>query len=859
MSDQTIVKNIVDQLSSPSPVLFAGAGVGCRVGLPGWDEYIELLAENCDKYGDIASAKLIRHRLKMRQYKSAASVYKTCESIPQGELLKGLAAPFTNKIEGTELDKLRPLVGLGHTAIITTNFDRSLHNAYAREHGRTIIPIERNRLAGASLHKDVFISRIHGCAEHPESMVVETRDFEDIKRENAYLDFLMHILAHRSCLFIGFSFQDPAIDHVLAIYKEKFGPTYGELHTALIPGEDGELYRRLTELNIETFQYSNKNNHRELWQSIREAYDIITRTPTGRYHSYQVVRSETEYSSLHLFMAFAYAQCRTAGADRPVLTIVEDGIVMSVIDSGVDTRDKIIAEVGRSLRASADELSLVVDEALGRLVGKDQVEIRDSRYTLKEQPENILELHLDELSKAVTDRMYVREGIEAKRDDRIKIRKILDKVFMSRAWDLAAHFAGAASGWSSDLRDVIKRLVSEEYINGPQYLVSPIERAVLSLLSSPDLKESDKLSTISRAAFGVQLVLSSPRQSAFQKFLLPQKVYLDANVLMPAITDGHPLSPVYSDTFKRLADAAKISGFSLKIIVGLQFLNEVVSHRKIAIDLVKENDLEDPEELSKHISYYSAINTNVFVGAYASFVGREKKQLLFDEFLSRFAPYHDEESFAVFLGSIGIDAIDMNWAQRDISSFTKLYNRLIASYEAFSSSIGTDKDAILIQHEALQLSQIQSDYDTGVRSIFVTADSKLRKALKSDNELSKYSGMTVSHLGLVTIIDVLVGLKTDARSLARLIWAIPSSTHEEAAFEYFINVGLKHYEEGMALEMQEAAREVAKEIADEAEKEGIKLFPESTEDVARTARYLDRFEDKFFQNWKEAIKKSKAV
>jgi hypothetical protein len=160
-------ERITQFLERTNPTLFAGAGVGRRVGLPDWDQFLELLAKRCEHFDDATSAALIRERVARGNYLGAASVYKTCDSIPEGERWKVLADPFRQPIPKEMAERVVPLVSLGFTAIVTTNYDHSLHDACALGHHKWVVPVERTQLRGASLNKDFFIARVHGCAEHP--------------------------------------------------------------------------------------------------------------------------------------------------------------------------------------------------------------------------------------------------------------------------------------------------------------------------------------------------------------------------------------------------------------------------------------------------------------------------------------------------------------------------------------------------------------------------------------------------------------------------------------------------------------------------------------------------------------------
>ena len=291
----------------------------------------------------------------------------------------------------------------------------------------------------------------------------------------------------------------------------------------------------------------------------------------------------------------------------------------------------------------------------------------------------------------------------------------------------------------------------------------------------------------------------------------------------------------------------------LTLAVGDQFLNEIISHRRLAVEMVAAADLERPENLRRHIQFYSAENTNVFVGAYGTVVGRGGKKIKFADFLFQIAPFTTEDDLARYLEKQGIRSVSMDFRKEHNLQYVSIFNPLKQAYEDLES--GKEKPSVLVQHEAAQLTQLLIDTKVGERSLFVTADRHLRRALLAHPTLRRLSGMTISHLGLVALADVMVGLGADARSLARLVWATPAGEQEKALFDYFVTLGLREYHEGLATELQGLARRSAEEASETAKEEGIRLFSRETQDVARTAAFLDRFEDHFYEYWHEAIRR----
>jgi hypothetical protein len=199
--------------------------------------------------------------------------------------------------------------------------------------------------------------------------------------------------------------------------------------------------------------------------------------------------------------------------------------------------------------------------------------------------------------------------------------------------------------------------------------------------------------------------------------------------------------------------------------------------------------------------------------------------------------------------------MQMNFHDRHGNDFSEILGKLREGYSATLRPWARLKPSVLMEHEAAQLTRLMVDQQEGARSIFVTADGELRKILQRDSRLHGLSGSTMSHLGLVALVDVMVGLEGDSRSFARLVWTAPQREAEEVVFDYLIRLGLRNYQEGMAMEMQEAARAVAASAATEIDNSEIQLFAKDVDDIARTARFIDRYEQKFFENWNLEIER----
>ena len=845
-STEKIAERLANFFNRPNPVLFAGSGVSNRVGYPTWAEYIICLANACSQYGDQDSANLIRSRLDKKRYLEAASVFKTSTDIPVGEQWKALAEPF--KSEAQNLDRLDSLIKLPFGAIVTTNYDASLYHAYAKVFGKWLPSVDRGQLKSVSQSRSYFIARIHGCCENPTSMVVDVSDYKNIRKEDDYLDFVLNLLRTRSCLFLGFSFLDPAIDHVLGIYAERNGPTFEKLHTALVPSVDSELITKLKNVNIETIEYDSNNAHSEVWRIIRQAQKIV-------------VASEPAYINaafgcggrLHRFLAFTHAQARVRSEAQPIVHLARDGLVASIVSSSAEhVNDDIVRqEVARLLRLSDDEAQQVVAESIDRLVARGSL-VRNTA-TMKWIGPQVSELDqdLDKLAKDVLHRMRVRSGVRGTDRDHHAAKVLIENTLLTRAWDLGAHFAGGSSGWSADAGEIVdislKGLPSSDQPGHQTALAD----ALRGLLEAPDADEAKILTRVGRIAFGVQLVLASPRQSLFHQHALPKVIYLDANVLLPTITVGHPYSPTYKKVISRFARAARQAGVHFTIATGRQFLNEVVAHRKRAIEIVESSKLENPDNLRRHIQFHSAVNTNVYIGAYGSTGKVSEGKSKFIEFIQEIAPYEDEDQLADYLKNVKIQTTPVPSSKKSNGEFVHVFNSLQTAYEI----LNRDKPSVLVEHEAQQMTQFIVDSKNNINSIFVTADKQLREALATVPGLRRFSGHLVSNLGLIALADVMVGIDADASSLSRIMWLSAASSKERSLIDFFVNLGLRKYDENLSTELQILAEDCANDAADVAELQDLDLWSEMPQDVAKTNEFLDRFENRFYERWDEAIER----
>src|SRR4030095_4663795 len=386
-----------------------------------------------------------------------------------------------------------------------------------------------------------------------------------------------------------------------------------------------------------------------------------------------------------------------------------------------------------------------------------------------------------------------------------------------------------------------------------------LHRACLALLTAPADSEARALADLGRTAFALQAVLSSPRQALLHKYALPQKIYFDASVLLPAIVPGHPLRPVYTDALKRPREAARGAGLSCQLLVGEPFLEEIVAHRENAVNLARTLELDNLKNLSRHVSFYGAENTNVYVSAFSSHVTKahknKEKPFTFTQFLRQFAPYQSVPKLADHLRAHGFVVVPMDFRTAHNHEYVNIFNPLMMGYEDGSADQLALKERRLVEHEAMQLVQIRLDREIQARSIFVSADRRLVRAMMARSELRDLLGSILAPTSFIGLIDIMVGLKADRRSLARLVWATPRREADQAIRDFLVHRALEKYETAVVRAMPDVLDDVLGYAKRQVRYKTLAFSGNEVEDVARAAQFLDRIEDKFFAKMRVAMER----
>ncbi len=834
--------------SSKRLFLFAGAGVSMRAGLPSWEALLKKLAESI-RSSDALSANLITQLCADKKFEAAASAYFNSEYITEQKKYSAIQELLSQ----FDAAPLVPLMKLPFQSAITTNFDKVLNDATAM--ARQIAPIDFYRgsghLTSACFERNFFIARIHGRIENPETIVLGKEAFKTVAEDSQYVDILKFVFTRTQLLFVGFSFWDPAIQKVLKTTNKLFGPMTEGAHLALLPeNAAGEMVSILNRLNIDVIRYSSDNNHAALWKLIEDASTQLS-TPTG------ASPQPTDFdplASTRSFLAATYARSAVAPNFESLKLVTLEGIVLSLIQSagqGGISAQSLGHSLAKHLAQSEKEVSPIVGGAIkalleAKLVRKQKLDQGERYFSVGSSTDSPLQSAIGELSQAVINRLAVTHGILATREMRDCICGAIEEIILERGWDLGASFIRRIPAPAATIEPHIRN--HGLFVSGK--VIEAISLAMQSLFDRPSAREAELLTSLGRISFAVCLLTAAPKTALTQALILPQRLYLDASILLPAIVPGHPHHKIYRQAIAKLVSAAKGARLSVEVVAYWGFLNEVVSHKRLAkFEAAQLN--EDFKAIARREAvFYGTQNQNVYVGAYMNALNGGSTES-FEAFLANVAPYENEGELAKYTESLGIHVF-----KRLVLEGPKFAQISLELQKAYAGDLAKQKTAMLIEHDAVQLSALDHDQEKSVRSIWVTADRRLRQKL----ELGKYSSLTgkmLDGVGLAQLVDLLTGLNPNSTSFAALLWSVEASDASEQIKNYLISIALEKYDEGIAMALPALLDKTVESIEVEARRQGVTLDPKAEGERGALLNLVGSFENSFFEAMAETIAKRK--
>jgi hypothetical protein len=203
VAKKKLYENFQRAMDDGDAALFVGAGLSMPAGFVSWKELLRDIAEelglNVDEETDLISlAQYHVNKLKNR-----------------GDINQKLVEEFTRNAASTRNHEL--MARLPVSCVWTPNYDHLVENAFEAAGRRVEKKVTQSQLATTKPRRDVVVYKMHGDVDSPDSAVLTKSDYEryDASR-SLFSTQLRGDLVSNTFLFLGVSFSDPNLAHILS-------------------------------------------------------------------------------------------------------------------------------------------------------------------------------------------------------------------------------------------------------------------------------------------------------------------------------------------------------------------------------------------------------------------------------------------------------------------------------------------------------------------------------------------------------------------------------------------------------------------------------------------------------------------
>jgi hypothetical protein len=289
-------------------VLFCGSGLSAWAKLPTWkkllQDIITRLGEEMPDDSDLAELNRLLDAGKLLE------IADHCREV-LGQRYHDILSEQLRGVTGVIPEPHKIIVDLPFSAVVTTNYDKLLERSFASQSNwpKTPTHLDVDMLGPLLFDGSFFILKAHGDIDRPESMVLTTRDYQEIIHANpAFNAIFSAILLTKAILLIGYSLNDPdfrlLFDRQLTVFRGHIPERYA-LMSGVGKVERDVLWRTA---KIRVLPYA-EGKHEEMLEFLRAVFDQLRGEPASEAKSTKaappappppVPTTETTVLSIHL-------------------------------------------------------------------------------------------------------------------------------------------------------------------------------------------------------------------------------------------------------------------------------------------------------------------------------------------------------------------------------------------------------------------------------------------------------------------------------------------------------------------------------------------------------------------------------
>jgi hypothetical protein len=207
----SFAKKFARKLTDENVAIFAGAGLSAGVGFVNWEELLAPLAIELNLQISREREHLVRLAQYSENHKNGNRHHLNEALINAFPVLK---EPSTNH---------NILARLPITTYWTTNYDKLIETALRNAKKKIDVKHDGSQLPNSIPRTDAILYKMHGDVEYPQQAILTRDDYEKYAgKHGGFLNALTGDLTGKTFLFIGFSFSDPNLEHVLSEVRQRF-------------------------------------------------------------------------------------------------------------------------------------------------------------------------------------------------------------------------------------------------------------------------------------------------------------------------------------------------------------------------------------------------------------------------------------------------------------------------------------------------------------------------------------------------------------------------------------------------------------------------------------------------------------
>lgn len=231
---KSFINNYVNEINNGDAAIFAGAGLSSSVGFVNWKGLLRDLAEeiklDIDKEYDLISVAQYHYN-----------------KFKRGKINNKIINEFSTLESGSENHLILSRIGI--ETYWTTNYDQIIEKTLEAD-GKTVELKIRSEDFGRNLKKkDAIVYKMHGDKNSPDDAVLTKDDYETYNDKREFFSTTLRgDLLSKTFLFIGFSFDDPNLEFILARIR------------VLLKGNSPTHYCFFREVSEKDFDEKNKDD-----------------------------------------------------------------------------------------------------------------------------------------------------------------------------------------------------------------------------------------------------------------------------------------------------------------------------------------------------------------------------------------------------------------------------------------------------------------------------------------------------------------------------------------------------------------------------------------------------------------------